>query len=113
MDILTTIQKEVEDFKSKEITIIDQLRFSQWETIKRIYYYYLSAFESGDIDSQGDKKYFLNLVRNPCNVSTKAVDFDTKDINIQTAAGGNPLKTWFFQRDLKYWMKDKEFWESP
>ena len=109
MDILTTIQKEVEDFKSKEITIIDQLRFSQWETIKRIYYYYLSAFESGDIDSQGDKKYFLNLVRNPCNVSTKAVDFDTKDINIQTAAGGNPLKTWFFQRDLKYWMKDKEF----
>jgi len=109
MDILTTIQKEVEDFKSKKITIIDKLQFSQWETIKRIYYYYLSAFESGDIDSQGDKKYFLNLVRNPCNVSTKAVDFDTKDINIQTAAGGNPLKTWFFQRDLKYWMKDKEF----
>ena len=109
MDILKSIQQEVEDFKSKKITIIDTLQFSQWETIKKVYFYYMSAFESGDMDSQGDKKYFLNIVRNPCNVSTKAIDFDTKDINIQTAAGGNPLKTWFFQRDLKYWMKDKEF----
>ena len=109
MEILKTIQQEIEDFNSKKITIIDKLQFSQWETIKRIYYYYLSAFESGELDSQGDKKYFLNMVRNPCNVSTKAIDFDTKDINIQTAAGGNPLKTWFFSRDLKYWMKDKGF----
>ena len=109
MGILTTIQREVEDFNTQKITIIDKLQFNQWETIKRIYYYYLSAFESGELDSQGDKKYFLNLVRNPCNVSTKAIDFDTKDINVLTAAGGNPLKTWFFGRDLKYWMKDKGF----
>ena len=106
---LSVMNKEIEDFNNESITIVDGYNFSQKETLNKVYLYYNSKYKSGDIDNQGDKKYFDNISRNPCNVATKAIDFDTKDIMIQTAAGGDPLKTWFFERDLKFWMKDQNF----
>lgn len=108
MDILT-IKKEVDNFGSDEIEIIDGLKFNQADTIKKIIYYYNSKFLTGNYDDQGDRKYFYNIVKNPCDVATKAIDFDTKNVNILTAEGGTPLKTWLFERDLKFWMKDKNF----
>ena len=109
MNTLDVIRKEINDFNDKSIKIVDGFEFNQRDTINNIYLYYNSKYQSGDIDDQGDKKYFDNITRNPCNVATKAVDFDTKDVKIQTAGGGDPLKTWFFERDLKFWMKDKGF----
>jgi len=107
--IINEIRKEIEDFKSQNIQIVEGFYFNQRATIEQIYLYYNSKFETGDIDDEGMRKYFFNIVRNPCKVTTKAIDFDTKHIKIQTAAGGEPLRTWFFERDLKFWMKDQNF----
>jgi len=107
--LLADIKKELNDFESETIDIIDGLPFSQQELIKKIIYYYNSKFLSGDSDDQGDRKFFFNICKNPCDVCEKAIDFDTKNIKILTAPGGNPLKTWYFERDLKYWMKDQRF----
>ena len=107
--ILKTIKNEIEAFQAESIKIVDGFEFNQKSTIELIYLYYNSKYKSGDIDEQGDKKYFYNIGRVPCSVGTKATNFDTKHIRIQTASGGNPLKTWFFERDLKFWMKDQRF----
>lgn len=107
--MLNQIKKEIEDFETESIEIVRGFTFNQKDTLNRIYLYYNSKYESGEIDEQGDKKYFHNLNRSPCNVGTKGVDFDQKHINIQTAGGGTPLKTWYFERDLKFWMKDQKF----
>jgi len=107
--MLKQIKSEIEEFESKSIEVVEGFSFNQKDTLNRIYLYYNSKYESGDIDDQGDKKYFYNINRNPCNVGTKAIDFDTKDINVQTASGGTSLKTWFFEKDLKFWMKDQNF----
>jgi len=107
--MIKTINEEIYNFENKSIKIVDGFDFRQKETIKKIYLYYNSKYESGEFDSQGDKKYFYNIGRVPCNIGTKAIDFDTKDIRIQTTSGGNPIRTWFFERDLKFWMKDKNF----
>lgn len=109
LSILRVINKEIQDFKTKHINIVPGLTFSQYETIEKIYYYYNSKFKSGDIDDEGDRKYFYNIVKNPCKVFTKAIDFDTKNIRLLTTGGGDPLKTWFMERDLKYWMREKQF----
>lgn len=103
------IKKELAEFESTDIQIVNGFFFNQKETIERIHRYLGSQYIYGDIDVEGNKKYFFNIVNNPCRVETKATDFDTKNINIQTAGGGDPLKTWYFERDLKFWMKDKEF----
>ena len=110
--MIRTINREINEFEVESIKIVDGFDFNQKDTIKRIYLYYNSKYESGDIDAQGDKKYFYNMSRVPCNVGTKAIDFDTKDVRIQTASGGNPLKTWFMERDLKFWMKDQNFGQT-
>jgi hypothetical protein len=108
-NILRQTNKEIQDFKTKQIQIVPGLTFNQYDTIQKIFYYYNSKFQSGDIDADGDRKYFQNIVKNPCKVYSKAIDFDTKNIRMITAGGGDPLKTWFMERDLKYWMRDKQF----
>ncbi len=107
--ILRQVNKEVEDFRSKLIQIIPGLYFNQRDTLYKVLFYYNSKFSTGDVDDDGDKKYFFNINKSPCFVYTKSIDFDTKNIKLLTADGGDSLKTWFMERDLKYWMKDKQF----
>jgi len=107
--IAKTIQQEIQDFEDKTIQIVPGYFFNQRENIENIFLYHNSKFQTGDIDIDGDKKYFYNISRNPCKVYSKAIDFDTKDIRILTAGGGNQMKTWYMERDLKFWLKDKQF----
>lgn len=107
--ILRHINKEVQDFQTKQIQIVPGLTFNQYDTLQKIYFYFNSKFQTGDIDDEGDRKYFINISKNPCKVYSKAIDFDTKNIRMLTAGGGDPLKTWFMERDLKYWMRDIQF----
>jgi len=108
-NLLKRINQEKDAFENKYIQIVPGLLFNQKQTIEQIYFQYLSKFQSGEIDEDGDKKYFYNINKNPCKVYSKAIDFDTKNIRLLTADGGNPLKTWYMERDLKYWMKDEQF----
>lgn len=109
MSNLRLINQEILDSKDKMIQIVPGFGFNQRDTIEKIFFYYNSKFTTGQVDEEGDRKYFLNIVRNPCKVFSKAVDFDTKNIRLLTAGGGDPIKTWFMERDLKYWMRDKQF----
>ncbi len=107
--LLKKINAEVNDFKAKNITIVPGLFFNQWDTLQQIIFYWNSKYQSGDVDDEGDRKFFRNITRNPAKVGSKAVDFDTKNIRLLTSGGGDPLKTWFMERDLKYWMREKKF----
>ncbi len=107
--VLRQINQEIEGFKSKNIHVVPGLTFNQYELIQKILFYYNSKFSTGEIDEDGDRKYFYNINKNPCKVFSKAIDFDTKNIRMLTVGGGDPLKTWFMERDLKFWMRDKQF----
>lgn len=107
--ILKDINKEVEDFKNKSITIVPGLYFNQRKTVETSHFYYNSKFQTGDVDEDGDRKYFYNIVKNPCKIFSKAIDFDTKNIRLLTVEGSDSNKTWFMERDLKFWMRDKAF----
>lgn len=106
---LKQISSEIEDFKTKQIQVVPGLIFNQYQLLKQVYFYYNSKFQSGEIDEDGDRKYFYNINKNPCKVFSKAIDFDTKNIRMLTVGGGDPIKTWFMERDLKFWMRDKQF----
>lgn len=114
MEVLKQINQEVQDFKTKQIQIVPGFTMNQYDILNRTYFYFNSKFTNGGIgmdpiDEDGDRKYFHNIVKNPCKVFSKAIDFDTKNIRLLTAGGGDPLKTWFMERDLKFWMRDKQF----
>lgn len=107
--ILRTINKEIEDFKTKQIQVVPGFSFNQYDTVTNNIFYHNSKFVTGPIDEDGDRKYFYNINRNPCKVFSKAIDFDTKNIRLLTTESGDSLKTWFMERDLKFWMRDKQF----
>lgn len=112
--ILKIITQEVEDFKTKQVQIVPGLTNNQYDILNRIYFYWNSKFTDAGtvldpVDEDGDRMYFQNINRNPAMVTTKAIDFDTKNIRLLTVGGGDPNKTWFMERDLKYWMRDINF----
>lgn len=108
MSIVKKLQSEVDVFQNGEpITIVDKFTFRQYDTVEKNIRLYNSKFKKGEFDGEGFRKYFRNIVRNPCTVSTKAVAFDVSDIQVTSAPGINPRKAWIADRDFKYWAKTK------
>lgn len=106
--ISSKIAEELDVF-SNDIKVIEGWDFNQRDTIEQAVLYYNSKFVDGDTDDDGLKLYFFNIIKATCGTTTKAIDVDTKDIIVQNAAGGDWLKAWFYQRDLKYWLKKQQF----
>ena len=106
---LKDINDEIRNFRFKRISIVPGLFYNQYDLINTIYFYHNSKFQTGDVDDEGDRKYFYNINKNPCLIYTKSIDFDTKQIKLLTVDGSDPAKTWFMERDLKFWMRDVQF----
>jgi len=108
--ILQQINEEIADFK-KSIPMDESgsWMFNQLETINQAILYTNGKYINGDKDEDDLKLYFLNITRQAVGTTAKAIDLDTKDILIKTEPGGDYLKTWFLQRDVKYWLKKQEF----
>src|SRR3990167_6089073 len=83
--------------------------FNHPETIKLIDLYYNDQFKSGKYDSRGFRKFFFNIVKPACDVATKFIDLDTKDIILISEGSGMEEKVFIMQRDLKQWLKEQKF----
>ena len=108
--ILKQINEEIADFK-KPIPMDESgsWMFNQLETINQAILYTNGKYIDGDIDEDDLKLYFYNITRQAVGTTAKAIDLDTKDILLKTEPGGDYIKTWFLQRDVKYWLKKQEF----
>ena len=108
--ILQQINEEIADFK-KPIPMDENgsWMFNQLETINQAILYTNGKYINGDVDEDDLKLYFYNITRQAVGTTAKAIDLDTKDILLKTEPGGDYIKTWFLQRDVKYWLKKQEF----
>lgn len=106
--VLGRIRNEKDDYRSKYIKLAANYNFNQYQTLRRIELYYNSKFESGEFDEDGFKKYFFNINRTPCDIATKEIDLDTKDIIVRPEDGDH-FTAFFLARELKQWMKDNNF----
>lgn len=125
-DIFTQIHKEVENFKQDKIRIAGSQNnedarylkreargyfFNQWETINLIDLYYNSKFETGAIDSEGQRKLFLNICAFRADVASKMIDIDTKDfVWIPDDESSNWL-SYFITKEFKDWSRQNYFGE--
>lgn len=81
------------------------------DTLKTIELYYNGQFKTGKYDSQGLRKFFYNIVKPTCDVATKFIDLDTKDVILKPEGDddANEHRVWFMGKELKQWLKDNEF----
>ena len=79
------------------------------ETLKLIDLYYNSQFKTGKYDDLGFRKFFFNVVKPACDIATKFVDLDTKDIILTPESDQSEFKVWFLQKKLKQYLKNENF----
>jgi len=129
-NIYAQIHKELDDFFTEKIKIAGtkqegesvrylskqskNYEFSQWETINLIDLYYNSKFESGALDSENQRKIFLNICRFRADVASKQIDLDVKNFNYVPTDGGSKSAIFgcdFMSREFRDWAKENYFGE--
>lgn len=124
-NIFSQLQKELEEFKQKVkiagtttntgAKYLEESKggyeFNQLETLNLIDLYYNSKFESGDTDSEGQRKVFLNICQFRSDVASKQVDIDVKDFLFVPDDNASEFGSLFLTRKFKHWAKENFFGE--
>lgn len=103
--IFSTIRQEKTDFFTNYVPIVPGYSFNQYETLKRIHLYLNSKFENGDDTYYNREKLFFNVVVPACEVATKMLDVDTKDIRLLPQNAKSHFATYLLEKELKLWLK--------
>lgn len=125
-NIFSQLQSELHDFFYTTIniagnTIGEDVRyltrqnkgyqFSQWKVLNTIEMYYNSKFESGDLDSEGQRKTFLNIGKFRSDVASKQIDIDVKDFTFVPDEGTSVWPAYFLGHKFRKWAKNNYFGE--
>ena len=105
-----TIQRKLSEYE-KDITMnfTPSYATTQESIISLIDNYWVSKYRDSGKDSLGFQKPFYNIVINPTEVASKMIDVDTKDIKVIAEDGKSYYPVWFFTKELRDWMKEKNF----
>jgi hypothetical protein len=124
-NIYTQLQKELDDYFTSKISIatktsgkdISKLgseskgryEFSQFETLALIDLYYNSIFDSGQYDSEGQRKIFLNICKFRSDVASKQIDLDVKDFVFVPTEATSEWGAFFLNKKFRQWARKNYF----
>lgn len=125
-DIFGQIGKEVQSFSQDSIFLAGTKagsdnrylqrqdkgwNFNQSEMINLIELYYNSKFETGETDSEGYRKLFLNKCAFRADVAAMRTDLDVKDFVFIPDDQDNEWGTYFVQKRFRAWARENFFGE--
>ena len=84
--ILAKIKHELTSYETDTFEISDGYYFSAYKLIKRIMMFKNQQYPTGKLDSQGNYKYWYDIISPRCDAEIKNIDFDTKDILLASDA---------------------------
>jgi len=82
--------------------------FSQKEILNTIDLYANSKFETGNIDSEGHQKLFLNICNFRADVAAMQTDLDVKNFVFFPDDSASEWGAYFMTRKFKQWAKDND-----
>lgn len=103
------IKKEKEAFILAYTHISKDVWVNQYETLHREYLVLNSQFESGNKDSNGDEKYFHNIINHRNDHISKNIEIDTKDIYVGDKKGNGYWWSWIVRQKLLNWATRNDF----
>lgn len=103
-NIFSQIRKENSDFFDQYISIVPGYSFNQYQTLKRIHLYLNSKFE-GSSQYLNREKLFFNVVVPACEVATKMLNVDTKDIRLLPQNPKSYFSSYLLEKELRQWLK--------
>lgn len=101
-NLINIISKEITEFESGYIYIADKVKFSQYQTVKKILTHQNNGFE------KLSKKYrmFNNIGNSRRDTCVKKVDFDTKDINLYVDDPNLEAQNLLLKSEIRQYLKD-------
>ena len=106
--IQKSIQREIENYLTGKVEISEGYTFSQYALIKRIMLYSNGIYPTGKIDKQGKYKYFFDICSPRIDSEIKNIDFDTKDVKIDSDGKNDFLPVFIANLSLKEWMRNNK-----
>lgn len=78
--MLKKIIEEIENYKDNSYEMLDGYNFSAFKLLRRIGLYKAQVYPKGKLDSQGNYKYWFDVISPRVYSEIKNIDFDTNDI---------------------------------
>jgi hypothetical protein len=107
MEAIKQIEKEIDSYLNGEVQISEGYSFSQYKLVKRITLFDNQIYPTGKTDSQGNYKYYFDIITPRKNAEVKNIDFDTKDIMLYSDADDDFLAIFIANAALKEWLRDQ------
>lgn len=122
--LTTDLQSELSQF-NKSIDIVENkaegdnatflntqkesYKYNQLETLNKIDRYYLSQYDQGPYDSEGQRKLFLNIVKFASDVAEKQTNMDVKDFTFVPDSSQYVDSTWFTKKLFERWTRENGY----
>lgn len=106
------VRKQEQEYTRGSTTISKYVLFSMYETISRIEAYLNSKHISGETDSKGRLKPFLNIVVAAANIWHRATDIDRRHIRMWARNRKGWINSFFANILLQDWMKREGFGQT-
>lgn len=102
--MINKITQEIENYRNNSYEMLDGYSFSAWKLLRRIGLYKAQVYPKGKLDSQGNYKYWFDIITPRVNSEIKNIDFDTKDIQLYSDAKNDDVRIMLANIAMKDWL---------
>ena len=104
-NIFKLVENEIKTYQEDNVDLSEGVSFSQYKLVKRISLYENQQYPKGKIDSQGDYKYWYDIITPRVNDEVKNIDFDRKNIILYSDSWRDRSAIYLSNLQLKDWLK--------
>lgn len=103
-NIFKIVEREIKSYQDESVELSEGVSFSQHKLVRRISLYENQQYPKGKIDSQGDYKYWYDIISPRTNDEIKNIDFDRNNIIIYSDSFRDRLAVYLSNLQLKDWL---------
>lgn len=103
--VTNLITQEIENYKKSTYEMFEGYSFSPYKLIRRIGIYKAQVYPT-KTDSQGNYKYWFDIISPRVSSEVKNIDFDTKDIELFSEAEGDDVRILLSNIALKDYLSE-------
>ena len=100
------IEQEVSQYLSEVVNVGEGHDFSQYKLVKRISLFENHIYPTGKFDSQGNYKYWFDIITPRIDSEVKNIDFDTKDILVYSDRKNDDLACLICNLKIKEYLRE-------
>ncbi len=100
------IEREIKEYTTELVNIASQKDYSQFKLTRRISMFENKVYPTGKFDSQGNYKFWVDIISPRVMSEVKNVDFDTKDIEVYSARKKDALRNIIVNLKLKEYLRE-------